>query len=49
MAISDRPTTDPNFCYGRWLSSPQPGEEVVISGMSGRLPESNNMQENSWI
>lgn len=38
-------TNEPNFLYGRWLASPPPGEEVVISGMSGRLPESNNVYE----
>ncbi|KAJ3652417.1 hypothetical protein Zmor_018385 [Zophobas morio] len=34
-----------NFQYGRWLSSPPAGEEVVISGMSGRFPESDNVYE----
>mgnify|MGYP005986412403 CR=1 FL=1 len=36
---------DLNFQYGRWLSSPPPGEEVVISGISGRFPESQNIYE----
>ena len=36
---------DVNFQYGRWLSSPPPGEEVVISGISGRFPESENIHE----
>lgn len=34
-----------SFKYSRWLASPEPGEEVVISGMSGRLPESDNVEE----
>ncbi|KAH0813343.1 hypothetical protein GEV33_009449 [Tenebrio molitor] len=33
------------FEYSRWLSSAPPGEEVVISGMSGRLPDSRNIHE----
>jgi fatty acid synthase len=33
------------FEYSRWLSSAAPGEEVVISGMSGRLPESRTIHE----
>lgn len=37
--------SSPDFDYSRWLSSPEPGEEIVISGMSGRLPESNNIEE----
>ena len=36
---------DPNYQYSRCLSSPLPGEEVVISGMSGRFPESDNVYE----
>jgi fatty acid synthase len=35
----------PDFEYSRWLSSAPPGEEVVISGMSGRLPDSRNIHE----
>jgi fatty acid synthase len=35
----------PDFQYSRWLSSAPPGEEVVISGMSGRLPDSRNIHE----
>ncbi|KAJ3652400.1 hypothetical protein Zmor_018369 [Zophobas morio] len=38
-------SSNPNFQYGRWLSSPPPGEEVVISGVSGRFPESENIYE----
>ncbi|XP_063924749.1 fatty acid synthase-like [Zophobas morio] len=34
-----------SFQYSRWLSSPPPGDEVVISGMSGRFPESENIHE----
>ena len=34
-----------NFQYGRWLSSPPAGEEVVISGMSGRFPDCDNVYE----
>jgi fatty acid synthase len=34
-----------SFEYSRWLSSAPPGEEVVISGMSGRLPDSRNIHE----
>jgi fatty acid synthase len=34
-----------SFEYSRWLSSAAPGEEVVISGMSGRLPDSRNIHE----
>ncbi|KAJ3619939.1 hypothetical protein MTP99_003942 [Tenebrio molitor] len=36
---------EPDFEYSRWLSSAAPGEEVVISGMSGRLPDSRNIHE----
>jgi hypothetical protein len=36
---------EPNFEYRRWLSSAPPGEEVVISGMSGRLPDSRTIHE----
>ena len=36
---------NPSFQYSRWLSSPPPGDEVVISGMSGRFPESENIHE----
>jgi fatty acid synthase len=36
---------EPNFDYRRWLSSAPPGEEVVISGMSGRLPDSRTIHE----
>jgi fatty acid synthase len=35
----------PDFEYSRWLSSAPPGEEVVSSGMSGRLPDSRNIHE----
>ncbi|KAJ3652398.1 hypothetical protein Zmor_018367 [Zophobas morio] len=41
----DNESRDLNFQYGRWLSSPPPGEEVVISGISGRFPESQNIYE----
>jgi fatty acid synthase len=34
-----------DFVYSQWLSSAPPGEEVVISGMSGRLPDSNTIRE----
>ena len=43
--IQENELRDPNFQYGRWLSSPPAGEEVVISGMSGRFPESDNVYE----
>jgi fatty acid synthase len=38
-------SNEPDFEYSRWLSSAPPGEEVVISGMSGRLPESRTIHE----
>ncbi|RZB39148.1 ketoacyl-synt, Ketoacyl-synt C, PS-DH and/or Thiolase N domain containing protein [Asbolus verrucosus] len=34
-----------DYFFGRWLSNPAPGDEVVITGMSGRLPECNNIHE----
>ncbi|EFA05248.1 Fatty acid synthase-like Protein [Tribolium castaneum] len=34
-----------NFQFGQWLATPPPGEEVVVTGMSGRFPASNNVQE----
>ncbi|KAJ3652416.1 hypothetical protein Zmor_018384 [Zophobas morio] len=43
--IQEKELFDVNFKYGRWLSSPPAGEEVVISGMSGRFPESDNVYE----
>ncbi|XP_023289558.1 fatty acid synthase [Orussus abietinus] len=30
-------------CNGFKMAAPEPGEELVISGISGRFPESNNM------
>jgi fatty acid synthase len=36
---------EPNFQHSRWLSSAPGGEEVVISGMSGRLPDSRTIHE----
>ena len=43
--IQQKELSSDNFRYGRWLSSPPAGEEVVISGMSGRFPESDNVYE----
>ncbi|KAJ3652430.1 hypothetical protein Zmor_018395 [Zophobas morio] len=43
--IQEKELFNANFQYGRWLSSPPAGEEVVISGMSGRFPESDNVYE----
>lgn len=34
-----------NYLFSKWLSSPSSDEEVVISGMSGRFPNSYNVQE----
>mgnify|MGYP005983972423 CR=1 FL=1 len=41
----DKESFMPNFQYDRWLSSPPPGDEVVISGMSGHFPEAENIFE----
>ncbi|XP_063924503.1 fatty acid synthase-like [Zophobas morio] len=43
--IQEKELFNANFQYGRWLSSPPTGEEVVISGMSGRFPECDNVYE----
>ena len=43
--VQEKELFNANFQYGRWLSSPPAGEEVVISGMSGRFPESDNVYE----
>ncbi|KAJ3652435.1 hypothetical protein Zmor_018399 [Zophobas morio] len=43
--IQEKEKFDVNFEYGRWLASPPAGEEVVISGMSGRFPKSDNIHE----
>ena len=43
--IREKEPFDANFEYGRWLSSPPAGEDMVISGMSGRFPESDNIHE----
>jgi fatty acid synthase len=45
MLQMDARSNEPGFEYSRWLSSAPPGEEVVISGMSGRLPDSRNIHE----
>lgn len=29
----------------RFYKVPEPGEEIVISGMAGRFPDSDNMEE----
>ncbi|XP_044262250.1 fatty acid synthase-like [Tribolium madens] len=36
---------DESFQFGRWLSTPPPGEEVVITGISGQFPKSQNVRE----
>lgn len=40
--VEKKSTTYPGdgTSIGYWLSHPQPGEEVVISGLAGRFPES---------
>ena len=43
--IQEKELFNANFQYGRWLSSPPTGEEVVISGISGRFPECDNVYE----
>ncbi|EFA05204.2 fatty acid synthase [Tribolium castaneum] len=36
---------DENFEFGRWLSTPPPGDEVVITGISGQFPKSGNVKQ----
>ncbi|XP_066144652.1 fatty acid synthase-like [Euwallacea fornicatus] len=36
---------DPSIEFGKILASPPPNEEIVISGISGEYPNSNNVQE----
>ena len=43
--IQEKELFNANLQYGRWLSSTSAGEEVVISGMSGRFPGSDNVYE----
>ena len=43
--IQEKELFNANLQYGSWLSSPSAGEEVVISGMSGCFPGSDNVYE----
>lgn len=43
MSLKMSRLNDPNFKFSRWLSQAPPGEEVVVTGMSGRLPNSDNL------
>lgn len=35
----------PGLNYGRYLASPKPGEEIVISGLSAQFPSCKNAYE----
>ncbi|XP_045466442.1 fatty acid synthase-like [Harmonia axyridis] len=45
MSSQDESCDDPSILNGRILASPEPGEEVCITGVSGVFPNSRNVHE----